>query len=147
MWSPLKVAQPSASSERSPVPTTKPPIWLAMSIKICVRSRACEFSKVTLYSFGSCPISRKCCCTASTIGILRKGMPSKPARCSALLRVRAVVPKPGIVTVTIPARSRPRISKARMITSSPSVESSPPERPNVTFLEPVCLSRRANPVD
>ena len=29
MWSPLYVAQPSASSERSPVPMTSPPFWFA----------------------------------------------------------------------------------------------------------------------
>ena len=36
--------QPSAISERSPVPTTIPPSLFAISIRIWVRSRACTFS-------------------------------------------------------------------------------------------------------
>jgi len=44
MWSPLKVHQPNASSDRSPVPTIKACCWFAKSIRICVRSRACAFS-------------------------------------------------------------------------------------------------------
>ena len=37
-------AQPSASSERSPVPITRPFFWLATSISSWVRSRAWQFS-------------------------------------------------------------------------------------------------------
>ena len=39
-----KVHQPSASSDISPVPTTRPRQLFATSNRICVRSRACAFS-------------------------------------------------------------------------------------------------------
>ena len=39
----VEVAHPKASSERSPVPITIPQVWLAISIRIWVRSRACAF--------------------------------------------------------------------------------------------------------
>lgn len=44
IWSPLYVAQPSASSLKSPVPTTMPPTSLAISMRTRVRTRACAFS-------------------------------------------------------------------------------------------------------
>ena len=50
MWSPLYVHQPSAISLMSPVPSTMPPCWFALSMRICVRSRACVFSNVTSWT-------------------------------------------------------------------------------------------------
>ena len=61
--------------------------------------------------------------------------------------VRLVVPKPGMVMATMPARGRSRMSKALAVTSSASVESSPPETPIVTWRTPVCFSRLASAVD
>ena len=57
----------------------------------------------------------------------------------------SLVPKAGIVTARMPARSRPRRSNVRTQTSSASVESSPPERPSSTRFAPTCSSRRARP--
>ena len=52
MWSPLYVHQPSASSETSPVPITKP-----LFMRMLVRMRAWTFSKMR-----SCRFSRGTCC-------------------------------------------------------------------------------------
>ena len=65
-------------------------------------------------------------------GRCRSSRPRSP-RCSirsrALVRVRCVVPKPGIVSPWISRRSRPSRSHVLTATSSASVESSPPETP------------------
>lgn len=47
---------PKVSSDRSPVPITSAFFLFAMSIRICVRSRAWEFSYVTSCTEVSCPI-------------------------------------------------------------------------------------------
>ena len=59
IWSPLWVAQPSASSERSPVPMTSPPSRLARFMSTNVRTRACVFSYVTSCRASSWPMSAK----------------------------------------------------------------------------------------
>ena len=64
----------------------------------------------------------------------------------ALVLVLSVVPKQGMVTHMIPRRSRPSMSNVRAVTSSASVESSPPEIPITAVLHPMwrslCLSPR-----
>ena len=133
IWSPLYVAHPNASSDRSPVPSTMPPTWLAMSISSWVRSRACEFSYVTSCTFMSCPISAKCCLTAAVIDISREVTFSDFISSTALSCVRSVVPKPGIVTPMIPLRSNPSTSNVRTATRRASVESNPPDMPITRF--------------
>ena len=147
MWSALYVAQPSASSDRSPVPTTRPPTWFATSISICVRSRAWAFSYVTEWSFSSWSMSAKCWRTAFVMLTSRSVAPRASARTSELPCVRSVVPKPGMVTATMPEWSMPRMSKARAVTSRASVESSPPDTPMTAALERVCAMRFARPYD
>ena len=137
IWSPLYVAHPSASSDISPVPITIPPILFATFIRICVLSRACAFSYVTSCTLISCPISRKWIVTASLILISSNVAPNFFVKFTALLYVRSVVPKQGIVTATIFFLSRPIISNARTVTSKARVESNPPEIPMTTLLHPV----------
>ena len=57
IWSPLYAHQPKASSDKSPVPTTKLPILFDTSIRIWVLSLACTFSNVTSNLDLSYPIS------------------------------------------------------------------------------------------
>ena len=91
-------------------------------------------------SSGSRPMSRMCCSQAGRMSISRSSAPAGARRgARALSRVRAVVPKPGIVTARMPARGRPRRSNVRTQTSSASVESRPPDRPSTTR----CDARRA----
>ena len=145
MWSPLYVAHPKASSERSPVPITIPQVWLAISINICVRSRACEFSYTTSCTFISWSISLKCCIQASFILTSRMVTPNDVIRSTALVCVRSVVPNPGIVTPIIPLRSQPSLSKVFTQTNNASVESKPPDIPTTALLALVCTNRCANP--
>ena len=146
MWSPLYVAQPSASSERSPVPTTTPFRRFAMSMRICVRSRACEFSYVTSCTLISCSMSLKCCMHASFIDISFIVVPSAFIRFWALEYVRSVVPNPGIVTAMMSLCGLLSMSKAFAVTSSARVESSPPEMPITALCERVWAMRRASAV-
>ena len=147
MWSPLYVAQPRASSERSPVPMTRAPSLLATSIRTWVLSLACPFSKVTERSSMLCPISLKWLLTLSPISMVLKSTPSVSASFSALLFVLPVVPKQGIVMATMPFLSKASMSKALTATNRARVLSRPPESPTTTFLllvwESLLLSPRA----
>ena len=145
MWSPLYVAQPKASSERSPVPTTIPQVWLAISINICVRSRACEFSYTTSCTLISWSISLKCWMQASFMLTSRMVTPNDAIKSTALVWVRSVVPNPGIVTPIIPLRFQPSLSNVFTQTSNASVESRPPDMPTTALLALVCSKRCANP--
>ncbi len=80
------------------------------------------------------------------MGMVRKLTPKCSASLSAFDRVRAVVPKPGMVMATTPSCDSPARSKACTVTSSARVESSPPVNPMVTRLLPVWRSRLARPV-
>ena len=137
MWSPLYVAQPSADSDKSPVPITMPLSWLAISINTCVRSLACAFSYVTSCRFGSCPISWKCCVTDAEMSISRNVHPSSIAKERAFSLVRLVVPKQGIETAVMPLGSNCIASKARTVASNAKVESNPPDRPITTWRQPI----------
>ena len=64
---------------------------------------------------------------------------------TALLYVLSVVPKQGIVTHVIPFLSSPERSNALTVTSSASVESSPPDIPITALLQPVCSSLFLSP--
>ena len=145
MWSPLYVAHPRANSERSPVPITNPPCLFAKSINNCVRSRACVFSYVTSCTSGSCPKSAKCCIQASLMLISTNVAPSFFIISTALVYVRLVVPKPGIVTPIIFERSMPNLSHVFAQTSKARVESNPPLMPNTIVFNPVWCKRVANP--
>ena len=90
-------------------------------------------------------MSLKCCSTAAAMEISRKLTPRLSARPEALFFVRLVVPKPGIETAVIPVRGRCRESKARTVTSSAKVESSPPERPITADFPPVWRRRVFKP--
>ena len=73
--------------------------------------------------------------------------PRSSASFSALVRVRAVVPKPGMVMARMPLRSTASAgSNAVTVTSSARVESSPPETPIHHLGSPVWRSRFASPV-
>ena len=144
IWSPLYVAQPNASSDRSPVPITMPFSWLAMSMRICVRSLACEFSYVTSWLLMSWSISLKCCMQASFIDMSLIFVPSACISASALLYVRSLVPNPGIVTVVMLLCGNPSRSHALAMTSRARVESSPPEKPITQLFAPVCAIRFAS---
>ena len=84
----------------SSVPTWMPPSAkpLATSMRIWVRSRACEFSYTTLRFSGSWPMSLKCCMTLSPMSMTRTVAPSCSDTMMALDFVRSVVPKHGMVT-------------------------------------------------
>ena len=80
------------------------------------------------------------------MSISRSATPDARASARAFSSVRAVVPKPGMVTARIPSRGRPSRSKVRSTTSRASVESRPPESPRVTrfdagVLEPLGEAR------
>mgnify|MGYP002624032005 CR=1 FL=1 len=60
------------------------------------------------------------------------GHPAPTHAFMALLRVRPVVPKPGMVMPVTPLRSSPRRSKARTAIISAKVESRPPEMPTTS---------------
>ena len=72
-------------------------------------------------------------------------MPRRSIRVIALLYVLSVVPKPGIVTPTIPSLLIPSLSKVFTHTKRASVESNPPLIPRMTFLLCVCMIRFASP--
>ena len=137
MWSPLKVHHPRANSLISPVPMTKPPSCPAISINIWVLSRAWAFSYVRSCVLPSCPISWKCCITAGVISISLDVIPRSSISLWAFVRVRLLVPKPGIVTPMIPSRGKPIKSKVATVLKRASVESRPPEIPITTFFAPV----------
>ncbi len=141
MWSPLYVHHPRASSDKSPVPITMPFVWLAMSMIICVLSRACEFSYVASLNEGSCEMSLKCCSHAGTTEISRIVIPRASIRPHALPLVREVVPKPGIVTPIILSRVHPNLSAASTVTRSARVLSSPPEIPSTADEHLIWLRR------
>ena len=145
IWSPLYVAQPKANSERSPVPITSAPNSLLKSIRICVRSRAWQFSYVVSRLTGSYPMSRKCWLTLAVILISRILIPRLFIKFKALSCVRSVVPNPGIVTPIIPFRSIFNLSNVFTQTSRASVLSSPPLTPITTVLLFVCTNRLASP--
>ena len=100
-----------------------------MSSSTIVRSRACAFSKTTLWSFRSWPMVSKCFFTLSPIGITRSSAPSCSAIVMALFFVRSVVPKQGMVTATMFLRGSEQRSMALAQASMTSVESTPPETP------------------
>ena len=77
---------------------------------------------------------------------VRSVAPSSSARRSALPLVRAVVPKPGIVTAMRLARGRLSRSSAFADISMASVESSPPETPTTSCFEQVCSIRFLSPI-
>ena len=146
IWSPLYVHHPRASSDKSPVPTTKPPSLFATSIRICVRSLAWQFSYVTSCTCSSCPISRKCCRTESAILISLTVQPRYSISATELFFVRSVVPNPGIVIPVTVSGESPRSLTACAHTSSASVESSPPDTPTTTHLLFVASMRLASAV-
>ena len=90
-------------------------------------------------------MSRKCWRTAFSMDTSRKSAPSSWAIFWALDLVRPVVPKQGMDTAWTPFRSRPRLSKARTVTSSARVESKPPDRPITADLQPMWESLVARP--
>ena len=75
-----------------------------------------------------------------------KEAPSFFVSVQALVYVRSVVPKQGMVTAVISDGDRPSREKAREVTSSASVESRPPEIPMTALLQPVCSSRFFRPM-
>ena len=133
MWSPLYVDHPRAISDKSPVPITKPLFWLAMSIRIWVRSRAWVFSYTVSRSSLGCPISFKWTLQASFISISFNEQPNVSINLTALIYVRLVVPKPGIVIAIIPFLSKPSLSNVLMQINKAKVESSPPDMPTTTL--------------
>ena len=64
-----------------------------------------------------------------------KSVPSSRHKSKALLYVLSVVPKPGIVIVTIFFLSRFKSSKVLTITRRANVESRPPDIPTTAFCE------------
>ena len=65
---------------------------------------------------------------------------------TALLYVRSVVPKHGIVTERIFSLGIPNKSNALAVTRSASVESSPPEIPTTALFTPVWARRFFKPI-
>ena len=64
----------------------------------------------------------------------RKVVPSSSPNLVALSRVRSVVPKQGMVRVTISVLGRPSIFMALLVIISAKVESRPPDRPMTAHL-------------
>ena len=80
---------------------------------------------------GAWPISWKVSSASALMSIVSAETPRCSIRARALVRVRWVVPKPGIVRPWISRRSRPSMSQVVTATSSASVESRPPEMPMI----------------
>ena len=80
-------------------------------------------------------MSEKCCATAFPIGISRDVTPNAAIRSEAFECVLVVVPSPGIVIPIILFLSQPSLSKARTVTISANVLSSPPEMPITAVCE------------
>ena len=78
--------------------------------------------------------------TLAEISTVFSTAPIRSARITALFLVRSVVPKQGIVTAMMSVMGRSSIFMARPVTSTASVESSPPESPTTAVLAPVCRS-------
>lgn len=91
-------------------------------------------------------MSRKCCSQAARDRYFARRDAQSAHQRQGIAVGAAGRPETGIVIPTIPRRSSPSRSNARTVTSSASVESSPPEMPTTAFVLRVCASRRANPV-
>ena len=133
IWSPLYVAQPSADSDKSPVP-----YYNASKLIGNIHQYLCAFSCLCIFI-----------CDIMLIGVLsnivkmlchRCGkyqfpetyIPASIAKERAFSLVRLVVPKQGIETAVIPLGSNCIASKARTVASNAKVESNPPDRPITT---------------
>jgi hypothetical protein len=79
-------------------------------------------------------MSAKWLCTVLAISISLKETCSSSHRISALLRVRFVVPKQGMVTASTSRAGRPSCFMARTATSSARQLSKPPEMPMTAVL-------------
>ena len=124
---------------------TRPSVWLAMSMRTWVRSRAWPFSKVTSWSDMDWPMSSKWTFTARPMSMVFRVQPSRSARSTALDLVRSVVPKQGMVTAMMSVAGRWSICMATAVMRTARVESSPPESPTTAVLAPVCSSRFLRP--
>ena len=144
MWSPLYVAHPSASSERSPVPTTRPFFHVRH-----VHEHLGAFPGLGVFIghvgpsvMPDIPQMRADGLTDFHLAQLGPAGPA-PAGGHSAGCVRSYRNR-GIVTARMSARGRSRRSHARQVTRRAKAESSPPDRPR-TALQPVCLSRAARP--
>ena len=143
-----RCAKPRASSERSPVPTTMPALLVRevhQDLRPLAGLQVLEGdARVGRRGRGRCP--RCAARRPARMSISRSSLPQRAARgARAVSSVRALVPKPGMVTASTSPRGRPSRSSVRAQTSRASVESRPPERPSTSRREPVCSSRRARP--
>src|SRR5437660_725840 len=92
MWSPPYVAQPSASSERSPVPRSMAPSREVSAKRRNFRVHACTFSKVWSSRAGSWPIASNTCSAILVMSISRSGDRTEGAPVLARVLAPRVLP-------------------------------------------------------
>ena len=135
----------SAASDKSPVPTTRPPTAFAMSI-VLLSSFPCLCVLESNVLIALLPNIRKCLCNCVTDWNFLRCRANCFDECFSIPLGTFACAKPRHRNPNYIASRQPDFVKAFAVTSKANVESSPPEIPITAFCKPVCFILLASPV-